>query len=74
MPRESLSSGKRPLKPAMNPMTSTSASSAVTDKGDLAFTLENRNSKVTTFNPLLTPSPLLEPKVLERKTKMLAHR
>lgn len=29
---------------------------------------------VTTFNPLLTPSPLLDPKVLERKQKLLVRR
>jgi hypothetical protein len=30
--------------------------------------------EVTTFHPLLTPSPLLEPKVLERKQKALTQR
>jgi hypothetical protein len=29
---------------------------------------------VTTFNPLLTPSRLLDPKVMERKQKVLAQR
>jgi hypothetical protein len=45
MPREPFISGKRPLKPAVKPMTSTSISLAAADDGDLAFSLENRKSK-----------------------------
>lgn len=40
-----IDSGPRPLMPAAKPMTSVSTSSASSDKGDLAFSLEHKKSK-----------------------------
>ncbi|KAI8932547.1 hypothetical protein NX059_010722 [Plenodomus lindquistii] len=62
--------GKRPLKPPSKAMTSSSSTqSAKVAAGDMVFSVAARKSKVTTFNPVLTPSPLLDPKVRERMQK-----
>ncbi|KAH3987834.1 hypothetical protein HBI06_057410 [Parastagonospora nodorum] len=65
---------KRPLKCPTKPMTSASSSQPSISRGDMVFSLQHAKTKVVTFNPLLTPSPLLDPKVMERKQRILAQR
>jgi hypothetical protein len=45
MVREHPVGGKRPLKPAAKPMTSTSTSSGTSDNGDLVFSIEHKKSE-----------------------------
>ncbi|KAF2278931.1 uncharacterized protein EI97DRAFT_456363 [Westerdykella ornata] len=66
---------KHPLSPPKRPMTSTSYSEkpfSSLAKGMMEFGFDTREPaerKVVRFNPLLTPSPFLDPKVLEEKRK-----
>ncbi|KAF2872864.1 hypothetical protein BDV95DRAFT_605454 [Massariosphaeria phaeospora] len=63
------SAAKHPLQRPSTPMTSTSHADGPASRGDLSFAVGQTTRKVTQFNPLLTPSPLLDPKLLERKRK-----
>ncbi|KAH9862379.1 hypothetical protein J1614_011034 [Plenodomus biglobosus] len=62
--------GRHPLKSASKPMTSSSSTQfAKASAGDMVFSTETKQSKVTMLNPLLTPSLLLDPKARERAEK-----
>ncbi|KAF5853683.1 hypothetical protein GGP41_006496 [Bipolaris sorokiniana] len=64
---------KRPLKKATTSLTSTAVQNTTASRDEVMFSTEPRKAKVVSYNPLLTPSPFLDPAV-ERRRKVVVQR